>query len=230
MGKNRNAQMIYRSAYCALGILAVFASFGIFENIYKFRWDFYIYFTNLSNYLCLGIMIAELVASVKKKEDGYVNACPKLKFVGLVAILLTFCVFNFILAGEKGRDPMRNWEIGSVLLHVVLPIMYVIDWFVFDERGKTKWKYIFSAISFPAIYFAFVVVHAAILGFDTSIKNGLGNPPLIYPYSFLNFEKLKVSGVALWVVGIVAVIIVVGALLILIDKALTSKIKHDKTN
>ena len=105
--------------------------------------------------------------------------------------------------------------------------MYVIDWFVFDERGKAKWKYVFDAVSFPAIYFAFIVVHAAILGFDTSIKNGLGNPPLIYPYFFLNFEKLQVGGVAVWLVIIVAAIMIVGALLVLIDKALAKKKAND---
>lgn len=225
MGKNRNAQMIFRSAYCALGILAVFASFGIFENVYMFRWDFYIYFTNLSNYLCLGIMIAELVACVRKKDDGYTNACPQLKFVGLVAIILTFSVFNFLLAGEAGRDPLRNWEIGSVLLHVILPIMYVMDWFVFNERGTAKWKYVLSTVLFPAIYFVFIVIHAAILGFDTSIKNGLGNPPLIYPYFFLNFEKLGVGGVAMWLVLIAGAVMLVGALFVLIDKALAKKEK-----
>ena len=223
MGQSRNAKMIFRSAYCALGILAVFASLGIFENVNMFRWDFYIYFTNLSNYLCLGVMIAELVSCVKNNSDGYTNAHPKLKFVGLVAILLTFFVFNVFLAGEEGRDPLRNWEIGSVLLHVVLPIMYVIDWLVFDERGRAKWRYVFDALSFPAIYFAFIIVHAAILGFDTSIKNGLGNPPLIYPYFFLNFERLQVGGVAKWLVIIVAAIMTVGALLVLIDRAIAKK-------
>ena len=98
---------------------------------------------------CLGVMIAELVSCVRNNSNGYTNVRPKLKFVGLVAILLTFLVFNVFLAGEEGRDPLRNWEIGSVLLHVVLPIMYVIDWFAFDERGRAKWRYVFDALSFP---------------------------------------------------------------------------------
>ena len=230
MGKNKNAQMIFRSAYCALGILAVVASFGIFEDVYNIRWDFYIYFTNLSNYLCLGIMVAELIASAKQKEDGYTRACPTLKFVGLVAIVLTFLVFNFLLAGENGRDPLRNWEINSVLLHVILPIMYVVDWIVFDERGKTKWADVLSAVWFPAIYFIFIIIHAALLGFDTSIANALGNPPLIYPYFFLNFERQQVSGVAKWLMIIIAAIIFIGVIFVLIDKALSKKSKQQNNN
>ena len=95
MKTNRTAQLIYQSFYCAFGLVAIFAGFGIFDDYTMFRWDFYVHFTNLSNYLCLGIMIAELVACVRKKDDGYTNACPQLKFVGLVAIILTVSVFNF---------------------------------------------------------------------------------------------------------------------------------------
>ena len=80
---------------------------------------------------------AEL-AKAKKKEDGYVTVAPALKFVGMLGILLTFLVFNILLAGAEGRDPQANWRIGSLCAHVVLPIMYVTDWFLFYERKKLK--------------------------------------------------------------------------------------------
>ena len=80
MIKNRTAQLMYQTAYCTLGIVGIVASVGFFDM--TFRWDFYILFTNLSNYLCVGIMLAELCQTVKKKEDSYVTACPLLKFSG----------------------------------------------------------------------------------------------------------------------------------------------------
>ena len=39
----------------------------------------------------------------------------------MLGILLTFLVFNILLAGEAGRDPQANWRIGSLCFHVVLP-------------------------------------------------------------------------------------------------------------
>ena len=45
---NRTAQLIYQSIYCALGLVAVVASFGIFDDYTMFRWDFYVHFTNVS--------------------------------------------------------------------------------------------------------------------------------------------------------------------------------------
>ena len=79
-------------------------------------------------------MFAELVQTIKKKEDEYVTVMPALKFVGMLGILLTFLVFNILLAGAEGRDPQANWRIGSLCAHVVLPIMYVADWVIGNTR------------------------------------------------------------------------------------------------
>jgi hypothetical protein len=67
-------------------------------------------------------MFIELMETVKKKENSYTTKLPLLKFVGLTAILLTFFIFNFILAGD--REPALNFQINSVLFHIILPIMY----------------------------------------------------------------------------------------------------------
>ena len=152
MVKNRTTQLVFQTIYCTLGIVGVIASFGIFDNITMIRWDFYVHFTNISNYVCLGIMFAELIQTIKKNEDKYVTVAPVLKFIGMLGILLTFLVFNILLAGAEGRDPQANWRIGSLCAHVVLPMMYVADWFMFYEHRKCKWYYPITSIAFPLIY------------------------------------------------------------------------------
>ena len=206
MIKNRTAQLIFYTIYCTLGIVGCIASLGIFDNINTIRWDFYVYFTNISNFLCLGVMFAALVQTVKKKDDSYVTAAPVLKFIGALGILLTFLVFNLLLAGEEGRDPQLNWRIGSLLFHVVLPIMYIGDWFLFYERKKCKWYYPIASVGFPLAYAIFLLIQAVILKFDSSILTPTPNSttPLIYPYFFVNIDKLGVPGVLMWV-GILSV-------------------------
>ena len=198
MIKNRTIQLIYQTIYCTLGLVGSIACLGIFDDIKTFRWDFYIYFTNLSNFLCLGVMAAGLVQTIKRKEDGYVTATPLLKFIGMLGIVLTFLVFNFMLAGAEGRDPQLNWRIGSICFHVVLPLMYVADWFLFYERKKCSWRYPIASISFPLGYAIFLLIHAAILGFNTSILTPTGST-LIYPYFFVNIETQGVPGVLMWI-------------------------------
>jgi hypothetical protein len=175
-----------------------------------FRWDFYVYFTNISNFLCLGVMIAALIQTAKKKEDSYVSACPMIKFIGILGILLTFLVFNFMLAGAAGRDPQLNWRIGSLTFHVILPLMYIAHWFLFYERKKCKWYYPLVSMGFPLSYAIFLLIHAAILRFDSSILTPTGQGILIYPYFFVNIETQTVPGVLMWIAILSVAFVAIG--------------------
>ena len=218
MIKNRTAQLIYQTIYVTLGAVGCVASLGIFDNINLIRWDFYVHFTNISNFLCLGIMIASLVQTAKKKDDSYVSTAPILKFIGMLGILLTFLVFNIMLAGAEGRDPQANWRIGSLAFHVVLPIMYIADWFLFYERQKCKWYYPIASTTFPLAYVAFLLIQAIILKFDSSILIPTTTTPLIYPYFFVNLDTQGVAGVLMWI-GILSVAFVaVGFIFFGLDK------------
>ena len=199
MIKNRTAQLIYQTVYLTLGLVGLIASLGIFDNINTIRWDFYVHFTNISNFFCLGVMLTALIQTAKKKEDSYVSAAPLLKFIGMLGILLTFLVFNIMLAGAEGRDPQANWRIGSLVFHVVLPILYIADWFLFRERRNCKWYYPLVSIAFPLVYVIFLLIQAIVLKFDSSILIPTTTTPLIYPYFFVNLDTQGVNGVLMWI-------------------------------
>lgn len=218
MFKNRTAQLIFQTIYVTLGFVGCVASLGIFDNINVIRWDFYVHFTNISNFLCIGVMLTSLIQTAKKKEDNYVTTAPMLKFIGMLGILLTFLVFNIMLAGAEGRDPQANWRIGSLAFHVVLPIMYIADWFFFYERKKCKWYYPIASVAFPLAYVAFLLIQAIILKFDSSILIPTTTTPLIYPYFFVNLDTQGVVGVLKWI-GILSVAFVaVGFIFFGLDK------------
>lgn len=216
MIKNRTTQLIFQTFYCAIGLVGIVASLGIFDDIANPRWDFYVHFTNLSNYLCIGILFAGLLQTAKKKTDSYVTVAPFLKFIGVLAILLTFLVFNFLLAGQADRDPQANWRVASLSFHVVLPILYVLDWVLFYEHKKIKWFYPLASVAFPLLYVVFVYIRAAILNFDPSV-------PYIYPYFFLNLETQGVAGVAKWVGILFVGFIALGYIFYGVDKLIKSK-------
>ena len=218
MFKNRSAQLIFQTVYCTLGFVGCIASLGIFDNIRVIRWDFYVHFTNISNFLCLGVMFAALIQTAKKKEDSYVSAAPLLKFIGMLGILLTFLVFNILLAGAEGRDPQANWRVGSLIFHVALPILYIADWFLFYERKKAKWYYPLTSTAFPLAYMAFLLIQAIILKFDTSILIPTTTTPLIYPYFFVNLDTQGVSGVLMWIGILSAAFIAVGFIFLGLDR------------
>ena len=216
MIKSRTAQLIFQTIYCTLGLVGIVSCTGVFDDITQFRWDFYVHFTNISNFLCIGIMLAALIQTAKKKEDSFVKTAPLLKFIGMLGILLTFLVFNLLLAGK--RDPQLNWRVGSLTFHVVLPILYIAHWFLFYERKKCKWYYPLASISFPLAYLVFIFIQAAIMKFDTSILIPGTETPLIYPYFFVNLETQGVVGVLKWVAILLAAFVVVGFVFFGLDK------------
>lgn len=218
MTKNRTAQLMFQSAFCAISLIGVIASFGFFDMVW--RWDFYIQFTNISNYMCFGIMVTELIQTAKKKDDSFVTVAPLLKFIGVLSILLTFIVFNFFIANESTRDPALNYKINSVTFHVILPVMYILDWFLFYERKKVKISYPLISVLFPLCYGIFIFIHAAIYKFDSTVPNYFGTGPFIYPYFFLNIDTYGVGGVCLWILGLGAVFIGVGFIFMALDRIL----------
>ena len=210
MIKNRTTQLIFQTVYCTLGLVGFVACLGIFDNVSVIRWDFYVHFTNISNFLCIGVMLASLIQTARKKEDSYVTAVPMLKFIGMLGILLTFLVFNIMLAGAADRDPQANWRIGSLVFHVVLPIMYIADWVLFRERKTCKWYYPIASIGFPVAYVIFLFIQAVILKFDSSILIPTTSTPLIYPYFFVNLDTQGVPGVLMWIGILSAAFVAVG--------------------
>ena len=225
MIKNRTGQLIFQTAYCTLGLVGCFASLGIFDNIQVIRWDFYVHFTNISNFLCIGVMFAALIQTAKKKEDSYVSSVPILKFISMLGILLTFLVFNILLAGAEGRDPQANWRVGSLIFHVALPILYIADWFLFYERRQCKWYYPLASIAFPSAYIVFLLIHATILKFDSSILIPTTTTPLIYPYFFVNLETQGVTGVLMWIGTLCVAFVSVGFLFFGLDRLAAKKQK-----
>lgn len=216
MIKNRTVQLIFQSFFLAIGLIGIVASLGIFDDVMNPRWDFYVHFTNISNYLCIGIVLAELIQTAKKKVDSYVTVAPFVKFIGVLGILLTFLVFNFLLAGQPDRDPQANWRIASISFHVILPIMYVLDWLLFYEHKKVRWYYPLASVIFPVLYVVFVFTRAAIVNFNPEV-------PYLYPYFFLNLDDLGVAGVAKWVAILFAGFIALGYIFYGIDKIVKSK-------
>ena len=224
MKKKRLIQIAYLLITCIIGVIGTLLSVGAFSR--RFKWDFYVYFTNLSNYFCLIILFIELIKALINKNNEFVSPTPKLKFIGMMSIILTFVVFNFILG--PGRSLKENLKFESLSFHVIMPILFVGDYFIFYDKQKMKLSYPILGLVFPAGYLVFIIIHAAILNFDTSILSLNGYSPLIYPYFFINFEQNGPIGVLKYAILIVCAMLVVGYLFYGIDKISFNK-KGDRS-
>ncbi len=218
ISKSRDAQLIFQAAYCALALVACVGSVGFFDM--KFTGDFYIYFTNISLYLSTGLMLAELVQTARKHGDSHVTVLPRLRFISMLGMVLTLIIFNALLANDPARDPALNYKVECMLSHIVLPVLYVAEWALFYEHGRVSWQLPLLSALFPLLYLVYVFIHAALWRFDSSVMNYAGTDPIIYPYFFLNPEKAGVSGMAVWILALLAAFIALGYLFMLADRLL----------
>lgn len=184
----REKRLMLQTAYCAISVIALVASFGFFE--YKFQSNWYIFFTNLTNYYCMGFMALKLRETIRNRDAEYNAISPHLEFVGVVLLTVTFFIFNFVIAPSASRDPAKNVAVSSVLLHEVLPPLFLIDWFLSHRRGQTTRKDILLSLIPPIVYFLFIELRAPFVTEGHGIKK--------YPYFFLNLDQLGYAGLAKW--------------------------------
>ncbi|MCM1404130.1 MAG: Pr6Pr family membrane protein [Prevotella sp.] len=208
MVKNRLAQVIFQVVYCTLGMFGILGSLGYFNA--AFNGDFYLYYTNLSNYICLGFMIAALIVTVRqanRHEDGAVKIAPTFNFLCVIMILVTCLVYNILLAKEK---TVAQYFLSSsnLLLHVILPIMFIVHWAVFCEHGLLRWFHPLLCTVMPLIYVAFILLRSLPLH---------NSGTLLYPYFFLNVDKLGWGGVFGWIVALLVAFIAIGYVFYALD-------------
>ena len=217
MIKNRNIQILFQTIYCTLGVVGLLASFGLFTA--KFNSNFYVYYTNLSNYICIGFMFASLFCTMRKankKEDGFITFAPAFKFMCMIMIMVTFFVYNILLAKDSGVVAYFT-SLNNLTLHVILPIMFVLDWVLFYEHGKTKWQYPLLSLIMPLIYVGFILIRGAIVNHATAA--------VVYPYFFLDLDSLGWGGFFMWLSILIIAFVILGYLISMFDHFKQIKVK-----
>lgn len=136
---------------------------------------------------------------------------PPVKSSVAVYIAITGLVYNLVLARLPSAHPapgaitvpVIGGPLGNDLVHIVTPVMVILDWLLFDGYGDLRWRHALIWIAYPVAYEIFALVRGALIA-----------GPSRYPYPFLDVDKLGYGGVALntviygvafWLLGILFV-------------------------
>lgn len=215
MIKNKVSQLVFQTVYCVIALFGLLNSLGYFAA--DFNENFYVYYTNLSNYVCMAMMFMSLIStykSAKKKEDGYCKVAPTFTFMCVILILVTFLIYNILLADENTVVQYFTSQ-SNMIMHVILPIMYILNWVLFYEHPSLKWYYPLLSTVMPLIYVIFIVIRAQLIT--------AGENTVLYPYFFLNISELGWGGFFTWVIVLLSVFIVIGYLIYLADRFIMCK-------
>ena len=195
-------------------MLGFAAQLGLFQGV--LNRSYLVYYTNLSNLLCMLFMFFALAETLSKKET--VDFAPALKFVFLIMISVTFILYNVLLADYPSILAYFS-SLKNGLNHCILPILFVLDWVLFYERGKSRWTWPLLSILPPFCYVVYILDRAKILQITCRLA------PVVYPYYFLNLNSLGWSGFLRWMAILLAAFLVLGFVLCAMDRCLGKKQK-----
>ena len=177
------------------------ASYGCY-SAWKYGSHFFLYFTNLGNLYCLGLMINELVRLVCRKSISI----PLLQweFGGLIAIIVISAVYNFLLGDPTSAAYWANKP--SVCLHLITPILYTLYIFATRPIRKVGAGGVQCSILLPYLYVAFIYVRHFITGDNW------------FPYFFLDLNRIGWQGALGWIISLTVLFVIVGFAFIYIGR------------
>ena len=208
-------KILIKAALIIIGVLGIVLT--ALSTAFMGGASVFFFFTVQSNIfimlMVLIFLINEVVVLIANKS--FINqTLLHIKYVATVAITVTFLVFFTMLEPLMGVDYLLSFKNFS--LHAIVPILAIVDFFLFDKDIKLTYKSSLLATISPICYVIFVYI-GAIFKLEYSEN-------LHYPYFFLNidtngflFEK-GTMGIIPWIVILLGFIIGLGCLFCLFMK------------
>ena len=207
-----SGKQILRIILCAavIGSVGVGAAFFLRELGISEALSAYTIQTNL---FCLTMTVVTLMYEIsKRKPQGSVYSF--FKGMALVSILLTCIITYGVLRPSIGEIERRlPAELAGHLLHLVVPLLILIDFILFEEKGHIKPLYPLAWTAYPLYYVGYVAVYRAFGGLFN-----MGQGAVRFPYFFLDYETYGFKMVGLWILIIMACFLVFSYILFGLDR------------
>ncbi len=208
-------------------LVVLFATWGVLAAVKSSADSFMggstmlLYFTIQSNIAMAVVCLISAILMLCKKVPSWWHT---VNFVATISITLTGAVFCFVLAPTMGS---AAWNMVNIYTHVFVPVLAIIDFFVFGlDADIAKRNSLFATIP-PLVYAVF-----AGIGY---IQNWQFAPGINYPYFFLNWgspagafgfsKELPFMGCAWWILFLLVLLILVGLLYLAILNCLKKAFK-----
>ena len=176
--------IIIKAALIIIGVLGIV--FTALSSAFMGGASVFFFFNVQSNIfimlMALIFLINEVVVLITNKS--FINqTLLHIKYVATVAITVTFLVFFTMLAPIVGIDYLLSFNNFS--LHAIVPILAIVDFFVFDKDIDMTYPKAFLGLAMPAYYLVFFIICT----FFGTRYTGANDDSAIAPYFFLNYKQ-----------------------------------------
>ena len=181
------------------------------------------YYTLQSNIVCLIMFLGIMIAIMSKNNYRTNSIYYLLKGGTIMAILITGITYQIALAPNNFYMDIsytmrteRYW--ANLLVHVISPILVLLDYVLFDEKGNFKYYYPIIWLFLPLSYVIYVYSYSARGGSFYGIGGSRE-----FAYIFLDYNQIGYSGVFKSIIIIAILILLVSYFFVFLDRKLKRK-------
>ena len=182
----------YRVVVSALGWFAIILQYWLIAStrsgpdLVAWTINYFSFFTTIGNILVALAMTLPWLAPRSRLAQWLLR--PSVRTVIVAYIIVVGLVYHLML---RNLYNPQGWRLACVIiLHYVIPPLFIIDWLAFVPKRDLSWKILFGALALPVLYVAWTLVHGAFTGF--------------YPYPFINVARFGYAQVLMTVGAMIA--------------------------
>jgi hypothetical protein len=140
----------------------------ITETITRF-FSFYTILTNILVALCLTICLFGPLSYLGRFFLRGTTVTAITVYITVVGL-----VYNLVLRALWKPEGIQR--LVDELLHTIIPVLFIVYWFLSKRKADLQWKSAFPWLAYPLVYLGFVLIRGEISGY--------------YPYPFLQVTSL----------------------------------------
>ncbi len=134
--------------------------------------NYFSYFTILTNILVAATLTVPELAAHWRASRFFLSY--EIRTALAVFMIVTCGGYALLLAGRSKLTEVQF--IADVVLHYVMPPLYLIDWLLIRPTHRIAWENVLYFLMFPLLYGAYTLLRGALVG--------------VYPYSFFDVGQL----------------------------------------
>lgn len=215
--RNKMASLLFKAGLVLVSALGLLFSSDFLRNMSIFS-----YYTFLCAAVCLIFYIFVIawlaVDIVKRGKRGAPLIANHFKGAVIVGLCANILLYLFVMQPSGGEGALAI--AGDVLIHFVVPLLALLDWALFDPKGRFYPSDPVVWLLIPYFYYAYVLVRAQI---DALYFDGLRYS---YPYAFINANSIGWTSVFVNVGVMSLIFLVMGYLLFTADKIMGLMVKR----
>ena len=180
--------------------LVLFARWQSGANMVGGLVSYFSYFTIITNTLAATVLTYAVDTRPSRGRAFFLQ--PWVASGIAVSIIVVGAAYSLLLR-QLWQPEGLHW-LANEVLHDVMPVLYALYWWFSVPKGVLRGSHVVVWMLYPLVYFAYILLRGHLLG--------------VYPYPFVDVEKLGYAQTFINASGILAGFVAVALLVVLLDR------------